>query len=351
MKNQILPIIASLVAANGHAALPDADITNCVAKAFKADTAPIINGNIDDVWDTATSYDINTFIQSGDGSLSPPTNAADLSGTVKALWDADKLYILMEVMDDTEKESALNTFEFYTSTNYTRLPGQWANPGYNGISDLQIIIPLSTKAPVHGLYSLDLASRDLPVVGVTVSVVMTSGGYRAEASLTWEGLNADSATTGISWDPDLGVFTGGDGDYADVERDYIGFDIHLQDDDDGTPRDSKVAWCGGPATNVADMAWADTSVWGTLQLVSGGTPPPPCQFDIFGDTEWAILSGDWVWSITADKFYWIGACPFVYDFATGDWIYFFTPAEMSSYAFNFTDGKFYFVFDGFILAL
>ncbi len=351
MKHPILPLITSLVAASSLSALPGTEITNCVAQAFRTDIAPVIDGNIDDVWDAATAYDINTFIQTGGNAFSPPANAADLSGTFKALWDAEKLYLLLEVMDDTIKETNLNSFEFYISTNYTRLPGQWANPGYNGISDLQIIVPLDTKLPIHGLYSLDLASNGSRVAGMNVSVVMTDSGYRAEISLTWATLMADSATTGVSWDPDLGVFTGGDGDFADQERDYIGFDIHLQDDDDGAPRDTKVAFCGGPATIKSDMAWADTSFWGTLQLVAGSTPPPPCHFDIFSDTEWAILGGDWVWSITAEKFYWTGFCPFVYDYAADDWYYFFTPAEMSSFAYNISDEKFYFVFDGYILPL
>jgi hypothetical protein len=83
---------------------------------------------------------------------------------------------------------------------------------------------------------------------VTFSLVAITGGYRLETRIPW-------STLGVT--PVLGNF--------------IGTDVQVDDDDDGTTRDGKKAWF---ATD--DNSWQNPSLFGTGKLVAGtGGPTAP----------------------------------------------------------------------------
>lgn len=54
-----------------------------------------------------------------------------------------------------------------------------------------------------------------------------------------------------------------------ADGDYIGFDLHVNDDDGGGTRDAKIAWEDG-----TDNAWQWPSVLGTLQIAGCANPLP-----------------------------------------------------------------------------
>jgi hypothetical protein len=75
----------------------------------------------------------------------------------------------------------------------------------------------------------------------------------------------------------------------------LGFDVHINDDDNGGPRDGKVSW-----HSTSDESWRDPSTFGSLRLT--GTPPvpelpyasqaPAIDGDVGGDAAWDVWTGD-----------------------------------------------------------
>ncbi|MDX2110576.1 MAG: sugar-binding protein [Verrucomicrobiota bacterium] len=254
---------ARLPSVDPHGVLPPIEVANQVAKAVKVESpsvAPVIDGEMDAVWADAPEYTIASyipFIPNGT-TLTEPNGLADISGKWRALWDANNLYIYIEVTDDALVLAPMNTFEIFTSTAYTRQFGEWG-PGY-GLADAHLIFDVGapTIRAVAGLYSVDAMLDPFPT---TTKVKATATGYTAEVALTWTSLNKGNYVT---WDSAHGLFIGGPSEYE--ERNFIGFELQLQDDDDGGNRDTKVAWYGGPKDRHGDFAWADTQVWGTLEL-------------------------------------------------------------------------------------
>ena len=73
-----------------------------------ATQAPIIDGKLDDIWNTATPYKI------ANAMYEQPKSAAYLSADYKALWDENNLYLLVEVTDDILQHN-INSSEWYES--------------------------------------------------------------------------------------------------------------------------------------------------------------------------------------------------------------------------------------------
>lgn len=67
--------------------------------ARKATTAPVIDGQIDDVWNRA-DWMAMTVAWTGFENLTPPSSEADFSGKYKAMWTEDHLYLLFDITDD-----------------------------------------------------------------------------------------------------------------------------------------------------------------------------------------------------------------------------------------------------------
>ncbi|MDX2111496.1 MAG: sugar-binding protein [Verrucomicrobiota bacterium] len=318
MKKLILTIATTVAAVGLYAALPPIEVANKVAKAVKIESpsvAPIIDGEMDDVWADAGVWNtIDSYTPNGT-AFTEPSGPSDISGKWRALWDANKLYFYIEVVDDVRVLSPLNTFEIYTSTAYTRQFGEWANSGY-GPTDAQLLFDVgaSPVRAVAGLYSVDSALDPFPS---TTVVKATATGYAAEVALSWNSLNKGNAVT---WDSDAGLFIGGPSEYE--ERNFIGLEVELQDEDDDTVRDTKVAWFGGPEDRHGDFAWADTQVWGTLELGYKDIPVDPI-FATGCPEQWAVYDGGFKWH-AGTGFIYDGFYPFVYDFDSNNWFYCYT---------------------------
>lgn len=333
-------------------ALPDATVTNAIAQAVEG--TPIVDGQIDSIWDSATAYPIEVFVQSGRNDLVPPSSTDDLSGTFKALWDSTNLYILVEAKDSELPFGAASAIEVYTSTAYTRQFGEWQNPGYDSVSDTQIKYNISSNPPtiLHGLYSYggDLS----PFVGSTAALTEVAGGYILEIVLSWNSLI--DVESGVTWDPEVGMFFGGLSEYQ--ERDFIGFEIMLQDNDnEDTIRDTKLAWCGGYENEferrIGDFAWADTSVWGTLQLVKADVPLCTVLDTVLVGDYFPSVGNDYVYAVGYDAFLYTGFCPFVYDFKGGNFWYVFEGSTDPNgfFVYNFGDSTWYYMYFSYLLPL
>lgn len=191
-------------------------------------TAPItIDGNLEAVWGNGNVMPMNaTKLLTGAVS-----NANDLSGYGKMLWDNNYLYLLAVVTDDTKKNDSQNSYdddqvEFYIDVDNAKATTYDANDyQYSfGWDDGTIVgvIP-STAATTN----------------ITYTALSTTNGYIIEARIPWSTIKAS---------PSAGKL--------------LGIDFMINDDDDGTGRDAKLSWNAG-----TDDAYKDASLFGTGKLM------------------------------------------------------------------------------------
>ncbi|MBE3040092.1 MAG: SMP-30/gluconolactonase/LRE family protein, partial [Chloroflexi bacterium] len=200
-------------------------------------TAPTIDGSIDGIWATAAARPTPNVLL---GSVS---NDADLSSEWRAMWDANYLYILVDVNDDIHyNDSDYSTpwlddaVELYIDADNSM------GSTYDGTHDYELIFRWNDPDIHLGVYSATNIS------GMTFAMVNRTGGHVFEAKLPWSA---------------MGVAMG--------MGSQFGLDVHLCDDDDGGDREAKKAW---HVTN--DNAWQWPYMLATVQL-SGFSAAAPGQ--------------------------------------------------------------------------
>jgi hypothetical protein len=171
-------------------------------------------------------------------------NSSDNETNIRLTWDPNFLYIGTVVWDN----------HAYTNTLYNDSPELWNDDAVEIFID-----PLNTKLPyfdanLHRQITVKYSTAGVPpqvsIRGNSTGIVYASqkvntpiyvGGYSVEVAIPWSNL-------GIS--PQTGLF--------------IGFDVAVDDDDNGGTRDSQLAWKG----TIDD--WQNASVWGTILLNNYG---------------------------------------------------------------------------------
>ncbi|MDB5257281.1 MAG: Ig domain protein group 2 domain protein [Chitinophagaceae bacterium] len=166
--------------------------------------------------------------------------ASDNEANIRLTWDPNYLYVGAVVWDN----------HAYTNTLYNDSPELWNDDA------LEIFIdPLNTKLPyfdanLHRQITVRYSTIGVPpqvsIRGNSTGILYASqkvntpiyvGGYSVEVAIPWSNL-------GIS--PQTGL--------------YLGFDVAVDDDDNGGTRDSQLAWKG----TIDD--WQNASVWGTILI-------------------------------------------------------------------------------------
>lgn len=197
-------------------------------KIYKVSSPVVIDGSIDDLWSDPNIKSINASkLLSG-----TVTNAADLSGYAKLVWDNTNLYLLAVVNDDTKQNDSQNSYdddqiELYVDANNAKAATYDANDcQYSfGWNDGTVV------GTIPSTYSK---------TGITYSAVATTNGYVIEAVLPWSTIN----TTAV----------------ADK---LIGLDFMINDDDNSGTRDAKMSW-----NSATDEAYQDASLFGTAKLLN-----------------------------------------------------------------------------------
>ena len=185
---------------------------------------PVIDGVQDDLWSRASAYEIGNVI------YSPPSSEADFSASYRTLWDAENLYVMVNVTDDALKN---DSEEFYLDDAIEVFINADNSKSANyGDHDYQYFFEWAESNPRMG------ESKHSRTDGVQFAVGRSDGGYRVEIKFPW-------ATLGVK--PSVGA--------------KIGLDVHVNDDDDGGERDTKLTWYG-----KEDNAWETPSVLGTAEL-------------------------------------------------------------------------------------
>ena len=186
--------------------------------------APQIDGKEDDVWAGAELNPIASV------AYAPPSGEADLSAGFKTLYDSQALYLLVDVADD---ELINDSVEFWLDdTVEVFLDADNSKSDTYGENDYQYNFSWDSSAPNLG------EARFNKTEGVQYAFARTAGGYRLEIKLPWSTLEVK---------PGPGT--------------RIGLDVHVNDDDDGGDRDTKLMW-----HTKNDIAWQHPKALGTAEL-------------------------------------------------------------------------------------
>lgn len=193
---------------------------------FKTTTAPLIDGVADGVWanDNVPKIAINRGVT---GMILSPS---DLSGNFKALWDASYLYVLGTIVDEKKVNESAEVYnddglEVFVDINNDKATSYGAN-------DVQYTFGWNDGT----LIASNPSGR--ATTGISYAMVESSNGYIFEARIPW---------TTLKGTPAVGQ--------------KVGFDLHINDDDDGDERDAKLAW-----TSTSDDTWQNPSLLGTIVL-------------------------------------------------------------------------------------
>jgi endoglucanase len=195
-------------------------------KIYKTLNPITVDGTIDPIWNNAgvLPQAFTNILQTG------ITNTADLSGDFKALWDNNYLYILGNVQDNVLNQDSPNAWDDDGVEVYIDINNDKA--GTYAANDVEYNFEYNN----NGAVTANPGTR--PITNVNYVILPTTGGYIFEARIPW---------TTVLGSPVVGQL--------------VGFDFHVNDDDDGGVRDSKLAW-----TATADDAWQFTSSFGTAVL-------------------------------------------------------------------------------------
>ena len=157
----------------------------------------------------------------------------DLAAEWRASWNSKTFRLFVEVMDDqlmedSEQSWADDSVEIYIDANGSRAEK------YDGEDDFQLVFRLKDDPVSFGGNSPKREADD-----IRYAVVKTDTGYTLDVSIPWEALGVDEPEVGLK----------------------MGFDVHVNDDDNGHLRDAKMAWNSG-----VDRAWKDPGVFGEVVL-------------------------------------------------------------------------------------
>ena len=227
-----------------------------IKSVYQTSTAPTIDGIADAIWGGSnTPASLNNLIV---GSISGPT---DLSANYKAMWDATYFYLLVNVTDDVKINNG--------GTDY-----------YNDDA-VEVFFDIgNNKASTYGTNDFQYTFRwndntiyekNNKITAVTFGRTDNATGYVMEMRFPWSTLTGSPAINQL-----------------------VGFDVEIDDDDDGKVRHGKISWAAS-----ADQAWTNPSYMGTVILKGIACTTPSAAGTITGVTSTCIGTTGVTYSITA----------------------------------------------------
>jgi hypothetical protein len=220
---------------------------------------PVIDGTADALWTDVPFREIrNTSSGTMDHSF-----AADY----KALWDANNLYLLVDIKDDTLRNDNQPSSFAQDQNDYVDL-----------YIDMDRLFPHKANQD-NGSWWNTYDLNDYQVQLLRDGDFLNIGGQNGAQTL-------DSATSGIvygqmekvdgsGWMLEVQVpFTNLDANFMAMHNARLGFEIMVGDADADTNRDGRVAW-NMPAG--VDMAWGDPTEWGVLVFSDGNDISAPAE--------------------------------------------------------------------------
>jgi alpha-amylase len=198
-------------------------------------TVPTIDGTIDPAWTNAPT---NAITYAANGSLQ-----ADFTGTKwRALYDNTNLYILIEVKDASLSQDGPNPWdddavEIFIDGNNDKAATYDAN-------DFQYGFRWNIAANTTNMYGVGART------GITYAIPTVTGGYNLEVAIPW-------STIGVT----------------PVNGKLIGFEININDDDNGGAREATGSWY-----SAASNAYNNPGVFGAVALTVCTTSALPVTY-------------------------------------------------------------------------
>ncbi len=189
-----------------------------------ASRPPAINGKMDDVWNSTRPFKLeNVLIESPSGNHA--------TAEYRGLWDANNLYLLVDVIDSTPHHNQ-GLDPWLTDSVEVYLDATGAKPPEYGDTDYQYMFVWDKTAP-------ELHERKHERTNdVRYAMVTTDKGYRLAVAFPWSTLGAKAAPGS-----------------------RIGLDIHVNDSQSDGKRDAKISW-----HDQEDQAWANPQNFGNAEL-------------------------------------------------------------------------------------
>jgi tetratricopeptide (TPR) repeat protein len=187
-------------------------------------TPPVIDGNEDNTWSGAEKTKIANSL------YSPASSPNDLSASYKVMWDPNNLYLLVDVADDVLKSDSGDYWQDDSVEVF--IDADNSKSSQYGENDYQFSFKWAKAAPAVQ------ETRHNRTEGVQVAIAQTDAGYRMEIKFPWSTLGAKPSV-----------------------RAKIGLDVHVNDDDDGGDRDTKITW-----HDKQDNAWQNPQLFGNAEL-------------------------------------------------------------------------------------
>lgn len=189
------------------------------------DKAPVIDGIAEDVWSKSQKFSLENKIYSS------PSSKEDLSADFQVLWDKDNLYIYLQVNDDSLQNDSQDHYQDDSIEIF--IDADNSKSGSYGTNDYQYYFSWDKDKPSAGIYNKGNIQDT-----IKYKLVTNKTGYGLEVMFPWVTLGA-KAQIGTK----------------------IGLDVHVNDDDDGQDRESKITW-----RDTKDSAWENTKFFGVAEL-------------------------------------------------------------------------------------
>jgi hypothetical protein len=210
-----------------------------------SEEAPVLDGIIDDIWFFSTEQTIDNS-QVG----ATPSSPADCSGTWRALWNSEELYVLVDIKDEAlSNDDGTGDNKWYDDSIEIYIDGDNSKGTSIDDNDHQYSMRWNDEI-LEDISAIHHGTETL--VGVEYAVATTDDGYLIEFRAPWMSIMGEPATAGQ----------------------LIGFDVWINDDDDGDGRDSQVSWY-----STDGNGWQDPSKWATAVLVEGNKAAHPTPAD------------------------------------------------------------------------
>ncbi|MFN0057962.1 MAG: family 16 glycoside hydrolase [Planctomycetota bacterium] len=199
--------------------------------------APFIDGEADAVWAVAAAMPIALRVAGTIGG------EADASGVFQALYDVDHLYLLFTVRDEARQNDS--TLPWHDDGCEIFIDGGNERQNFLDDNDAQLIFGAGDAS-----FWCDTEVSRHP--GVQHATQEIAGGYRIEARVPWANVGAR---------PAAGM--------------RFGFEVHIDDDDDGLDGDGALAWHSAAADTYSDPSkFASAILSDRVARIANEVPAP-----------------------------------------------------------------------------
>ncbi|MBN2163813.1 MAG: CBM9 family sugar-binding protein [Pontiellaceae bacterium] len=201
------------------------------ARIVETTTSPVIDGEMDDVWNAAVNYDLARTIYVNPGPEAKP------SARYRMMWDAQKLYVFIDVTDSTPAKNPQQIWQFNDGIELY-LDASDSKPA--GYGDTQFQFGLLWNA--DDAVAICAQEHGRTVRAIETGLKNTEKGYCFEVAFLWSELGATPA-----------------------DGAHIGVEVQVNDNRGRGGRDAKISW-----HDPYDQAWLNPQYFGRAVLVGAG---------------------------------------------------------------------------------